>query len=127
MESSKKKKSTVEDLGPENLPDDAQVGVSYIEFDLLDALPASFDLKSMTATLLDIDDWKQQYDALNVLRSINKYQRETFLGSCEEEDSLLSKVIAPFLAQQVDNLRSNISKCALMLVKEIYMQGAAAT
>ncbi len=58
MESSKKKKSTIEDLGPENLPEDAQVGVSYIEFDLLDPLPADFDLKSMAANLLDIDDWK---------------------------------------------------------------------
>lgn len=39
---------------------------------------------------------------------------------------MMSKVVAPFIAQQVDNLRSNISKCALMLVKEIYMLGAEA-
>jgi hypothetical protein len=36
----------------------------------------------------------------------------------------MAKVVAPFIAAQVDNLRSNISKCALMLVKEIYLKGA---
>lgn len=37
---------------------------------------------------------------------------------------MLAKVVAPFIAAQVDNLRSNISKCALMLVKEFFMRGA---
>ena len=39
---------------------------------------------------------------------------------------MLAKVVSPFIAAQVDNLRSNISKCALMLVKEFYMKGAEA-
>jgi hypothetical protein len=35
MEGSKKKAVPVEDMGPENLPEDQQVGVSYIEFEAL--------------------------------------------------------------------------------------------
>jgi hypothetical protein len=33
----------------------------------------------------------------------------------------MTKIVAPFAEQQVENLRSNVSKCALMLVKEILM------
>ena len=33
MEGSRKKKLAVEDMGPETLPEDVQVGVSYIEWD----------------------------------------------------------------------------------------------
>jgi hypothetical protein len=35
MEGSKKKAVPIEDMGPEHLPEDHQVGVSYIEFDAL--------------------------------------------------------------------------------------------
>jgi|LauGreDrversion4_2_1035121.scaffolds.fasta_scaffold411697_2 hypothetical protein len=125
MESSKKKsKMTVEDLGPENLPEDAQVGVTYIEYESLEAPEMSkIDGKTLAA-MMEGEDWKQQYESLNVLRALNKYHREILLEGGDSEESLMAKVVAPFIANQVDNLRSNISKCALMLVKEIYLKGA---
>jgi len=75
------------------------------------------------AAMMEGEDWKQQYESLNVLRALNKYHREVLLDGGDSEESLMAKVIAPFIASQVDNLRSNISKCALMLVKEIYLRG----
>ena len=125
MESSKKRsKMAPEDLGPENLPEDKQVGVTYIEYDNLEAPELSkLDGKTLAA-MMEGDDWKQQYESLNVLRALNKYQREVLLDGGDSEDSMLAKIVAPFIAAQVDNLRSNISKCALMLVKEFYMKGA---
>lgn len=37
--------------------------------------------------------------------------------------SVLSNIIAPFVKEQIENLRSNVSKCALMLVKEVFQLG----
>jgi len=111
------------DLGPEILPEEAQVGVSYIEYEALEAPDMSkLDGKTL-AGMMEGEDWKQQYESLNVLRALNKYHREVLFEGGESEESLMSRVIAPFIASQVDNLRSNISKCSLMLVKEMYMRG----
>jgi len=74
--------------------------------------------------MMEGEDWKQQYESLNVLRALNKYHRQVLLDGGDSEDSMLAKIVAPFIAAQVNNLRSNISKCALMLVKEFFMKGA---
>ena len=113
-----------EDLGPENLPEDQLVGVSYIQYDNLEEPELSkLDGKTL-ATMMEGEDWKQQYESLNVLRALNKYHRQVLLDGGDSEDSMLAKIVAPFIAAQVNNLRSNISKCALMLVKEFFMKGA---
>jgi hypothetical protein len=59
MESSKKRqKMTPEDLGPENLPEDQQVGVTYIEYDSLEAPELSkLDGKTLAA-MMEGEDWK---------------------------------------------------------------------
>ena len=78
MESSKKKQKQ-EDLGPENLPEDAQVGVTYIEYEQLEAPEMSkLDGKTL-ANMMESDDWKQQYESLNVLRALNKFHRDVLL------------------------------------------------
>ena len=99
MESSKKKqKMAPEDLGPENLPEDAQVGVTYIEYDSLEAPEISkLDGKTL-ANMMESEDWKQQYESLNVLRALNKYHREVLLDGGDSDDSMLAKVVAPFIA-----------------------------
>ena len=48
----------MEDLGPENLPEDAQVGVSYIEYEALEAPEMSkVDAKTLAA-MMENEDWK---------------------------------------------------------------------
>lgn len=47
-----------EDLGPENLPEDQQVGVTYIEYDSLEAPELSkLDGKTLAA-MMEGEDWK---------------------------------------------------------------------
>ena len=62
------------------------------------------------------------YEGLNIIRALNKHRRDTLLGLPDEvtEETFLSKAIAPFVKEQIDNLRSNLSKCALMLIKEVF-------
>lgn len=74
-------------------------------------------------SMIKSDDWKQHYDALNALRVLNKFNRDTLLGERSaygSEESECSRIIAQFVKEGVDNLRSNLTKCALMLVKEIF-------
>jgi hypothetical protein len=99
MESSKRKpKQAPEDLGPENLPEDAQVAITYIEFDQLEAPELSkLDGKTL-ANMMESDDWKQQYESLNVLRSLNKYHREVLMEGGDDRGSMLAKVVSPFIA-----------------------------
>ena len=102
------------------------MGVSYIEYENLEEPEMSkLDGKTLAA-MMEGEDWKQQYESLNVLRALNKYHREVLFEGGESQESIMNKVVAPFIAAQVDNLRSNISKCALMLAKEIFMRGAEA-
>lgn len=57
-----------------------------------------------------------------MLRALNKYRRDQLL------DFIASAVLgAGFIKEQIENLRSNLSKCALMFVKEVLMQGASQT
>lgn len=126
MEGSRKKRVTEEDMGPETLPEDVQVGVSYVEFaDLPESGFAPEDLTHLVqmATTGGSEEWKQHYDCLNYIRAINKFHRQVLFTPMNDQSgkTLFSQIIAPFCAQQVENLRSNVSKCALMLVKEIFI------
>ena len=109
-------------MGPEHpIAGDTLVPVSYIEFEDL----CEPDLELSVADLVAFaagDDWKQQYDCLNLFRSINKHRREYILLETDGQ-SVLSNIMAPFVKEQIENLRSNVSKCALMLVKEVFQLG----
>ncbi len=109
-------------MGPEHPTDDSMVGVSYIEFEQLEEpSPQQYDVASLVA-LAESEDWKLHYECLNILRAINRHNREYLLGSPASAagESILSRIAAPFVRDQIDNLRSNLSKCALMLVKELF-------
>ena len=58
------------------------------------------------------DDWKAQYDAVNVLRQLSKFNHELLI-------SHLSK-FGEFLKVQIDNLRSNLIKNALLFIIEFF-------
>ncbi len=101
-------------MGPEHPMDDSQVGVSYIEFsDLKD--PGVVDSATLTSLAIS-EDWKHHYECLNLLRALNKYHRDYLLS----EEVLCGKLGVQFVKEQIDNLRSNLSKCALMLIKEVF-------
>jgi hypothetical protein len=70
------------------------------------------------------EDWKAHYECLNLIRGLNKYHREYILGGPEEEQSSsILSALSLFISNQVNNLRSNVSKCALMLIKELFREG----
>lgn len=100
MEGSKKKAVPVEDMGPEHLPEDQQVGVSYIEFEALQdmGVPDLAQIAEM-ATTGGSEEWKQHYDCLNLIRAVNKYHRESLFSPAEgDNETFMSKIIAPFCA-----------------------------
>jgi hypothetical protein len=99
MEGSKKKAVPVEDMGPENLPEDQQVGVSYIEFEALvdTGVPVLAQLIEMATTGVS-EEWKQHYDCLNLIRMMNKYHRQSLFTPIADNETLISKIIAPFCA-----------------------------
>ena len=109
-------------LGPEHPTDDSLVAVSYIEYEHLED-PGQIEDKEVLA-FASSDDWKQQYDCLNMMRALNKHHRDYLLRG--DEESILSSIVAQFVREQVDNLRSNLAKCALMRVKEVFADGVCA-
>jgi len=60
----------------------------------------------------DSTDWKLSFDYLDILRKFNKYHSEEF--------GLIFPKILSFLISNVMNLRSNLIKNALILVKEVF-------
>ena len=116
VEPTRKKKGAPEP-GPELPVDESQAGVSYIEFEELkgignDEYNGDFDHVLETLyTNIGSDDWKVQYDTVNLLRVLNKHHRDLFMKSLTQ--------VTPFVRDQVDNLRSNLMKNSLMLVKEV--------
>lgn len=60
----------------------------------------------------EILDWKLCFDYLDQLRKFNRYSPQDFL--------LIFNKIIPFLIFNLNNLRSNLIKNALILVKEIW-------
>lgn len=56
------------------------------------------------------DDWKAQYEAINTLRSLNRYNTDVLVAYLDQ--------FSKFVRSQVDNLRSNLSKNSLLFLKE---------
>jgi len=92
------------------------VGVSYIEYENLEEPKASEIDPAALLSLAASEDWKHHYDCLNLLRALNRFNRDYFLSE---------PVQYSFVRDQVDSLRSNLGKCALMLVKEVFQAGEA--
>lgn len=57
-------------------------------------------------------DWKQSFDYLDQLRKYNKYNSEEFI--------LTLPKFLPFILFNINNLRSNLIKNSLILVKEVF-------
>lgn len=57
-------------------------------------------------------NWKEHFDVIEGLRVLNKFHANEFRNHLSEFND--------FLGKSVDNLRSNISKNALMLIKEVF-------
>jgi hypothetical protein len=95
--------------------------VSYIDFDQLEVPPASLAPAELISLAVS-DDWRHHYECLNLLRALNRHRRDELL------DFIAGGGLgAGFIKEQIENLRSNLSKCALMFVKEVFMQGASQT
>lgn len=56
------------------------------------------------------DDWKAQYEAVNLLRQLSKHHHSQLAFHLPH--------LADFVRAQVDNLRSNLMKNALLFLKE---------
>lgn len=93
------------------------VGVSYIEYENLEEPKASQMDPTALLSLAASEDWKHHYDCLNLLRALNRFNRDYFLSEPVQ-------ALSSFVRDQVDSLRSNLGKCALMLVKEVFQAGA---
>lgn len=119
MESTKPRKQKVEP-GPELPTDDSQAGVSYLSFDDLQEprLETEEEQQSLIGHLIEIAntchltdaDWKAQYEAVNIMRALNKFNRQLLLANIDN--------LGKFVRQQIDNLRSNLSKNSLLFLKE---------
>lgn len=92
------------------------VGVSYIEYENLEEPTASQMDPAALLSLAGSEDWKHHYECLNILRALNRYKRDYFLSEPVQ-------ALTTFMREQVDSLRSNLGKCALMLVKEVFQAG----
>ena len=91
-----------------------QQAVQYTSFDdLTNELPILDE--SFLGELLkakDSTDWKQAFDYLDVLRKINKFHPEDFAA--------LFPKVSPFILSNIGNLRSNLIKNGLILIKEVF-------
>ena len=95
MESVKPKKQKVEP-GPELPQDDSQAGVQYLNYEELQPLSEE-QLQNVDNTLVNTlkektssEDWKAQYEAVNILRSLSKFHRDILVDIIAE----FSKFIA---------------------------------
>ena len=62
----------------------------------------------------DDEEWRTQWDAVQNLRVLNKFYYEAFERVIDQ--------FSPFLKGQVENLRSNNSRNALALFRDIFSQ-----
>lgn len=84
--------------------------ISYVEFsDLRNIAVEPEDLFVM----LRSPDWRLKFDALNLLRVLNKFQWDLFLA--------LSNDVLPDIVTLTDSPRSNLSKNALTTIAEIFI------
>lgn len=58
------------------------------------------------------EDWREQYGTINQLRILNKYHFECFEAKIDS--------FCDFVKSQVESLRSNLIKNALILVREVF-------
>lgn len=73
---------------------------------------ADFLNKEMVDLISNPEEWHNQFSALDNLRIINKFHVDTLMFYLSQ--------FAPFIKSGVDNLRSGISKNALMLTTELF-------
>ena len=62
--------------------------------------------------IIDPEEWLNQFNALDCLRIINKYHSHDLIENLE--------LFIQFAKDSVENLRSNISKNALMFCTELF-------
>jgi hypothetical protein len=73
------------DEGPERPADESQVGVTYVNYEDLQPISAELlsNSESYFASLRELahsDDWKAQYDAVNSLRQLSKFNHELLIS-----------------------------------------------
>ena len=66
----------------------------------------------MKTRMADPEAWHAQFEGLDFLRKMNKYHNELLMDNIE--------FFCQFLKDSVDNLRSGISKDALMFTTELF-------
>jgi hypothetical protein len=92
--------------------------IEYVNFDNLEEFPNNVDFeviwKECYSHLDDVQttDWLGQYNSINILRRLNKFEQKVF-------EALLDKLIFS-IAKLASSIRSNISKLALILCGEIF-------
>ena len=105
--------------GPERPEDESQAAVSYFSFQELRPLTEE-ELKNPDGFCESVlqqsksEDWKEQYEAVNQLRVINKHNRAYLQTKMSN--------FAEFVKSQTDNLRSNLIKNSLLFVKELFTE-----
>jgi len=98
-------------MAGEPLVQDTASEQTYTSYEALEPLqpdPASYD------GLLRSLDWKVQFSTLTVLRQVCKHQRELFFQLAEQ--------LLPLLVALSDSIRSNLSKNALLLLTEMFLE-----
>ena len=85
--------------------------------DLADEVDKTADIEAFVDQTLSLaqshdEEWRNHYDALDNLRVLNKFHYDVL-------DKAISK-FRVFISVQVENLRSNNSRNALMLFHEIF-------
>ena len=88
--------------------------VKYTEYqDLIDdKVPIDEVFIQELNRIKDSLDWKLSFDMMDILRKYNKFNPDVFIG-------IFPKILG-FLVANINNLRSNLIKNALILIKEIF-------
>ncbi len=103
---------------------DESVVTKYLSFQELQPLRDPFSQEEVkdaagaqevwgkVVSLSQSKDWKDNFEALNLLRTYNKFDYPALCGN------LVS--VAPFLGESVDSLRSNMMKNSLLFLQELF-------
>ena len=89
--------------------DSEEAGCEYIEFE---NLVESNEKISDISSLVDSDSWRENFQGLDLLRSVNKFRRNEII---ENLSSLIDKI-----STFVDSPRSSLAKNALMFISECF-------
>ena len=98
-----------------------QKAVTYISFPDLQDFPDDHLFKTnakefletdMPARVAEPEEWHRQFEALDFLRMMNKYHTDVLVNN------ILN--FAKFIKESIENLRSGISKNALMFTTEFF-------